>query len=122
MKLKSLFETKGLNRKERVAFKLHMWAEILEGFSVGAIALNEFVFLKSLDGASYLVGVLFQVSIAIMLFSIFLISLSEEQKIKSDYLKLLLWSKTSFVQTVHKGRCVKRVQQLLRINYHIRGM
>ena len=68
-----------------------MWAEILEGFSVGAIALNEFVFLKSLDGDSYLVGVLFQVSIAIMLFSIFFNQLIRRTSNKKRLFRLSIW-------------------------------
>ena len=89
--MKSLFNTEGLSLREKVAFKLHMQGEIFEAFSIGAIALNEFIFLKSLDGASYLLGVLFQVSIAIMLLSIVFNQLIRRTNNKKKLYKLSIW-------------------------------
>ena len=67
--MRSLFFPKDLNEREKKAYRLHLISEILDAFSIGAVSLTEFVFLKSLDGSPYLVGVLFQASVIVMLFS-----------------------------------------------------
>ncbi len=67
--MRSLFFPEDLNEREKKAYRLHMISEILDAFSIGAVSLTEFVFLKSLDGSPYLVGVLFQASVIVMLFS-----------------------------------------------------
>ncbi|MFO7811082.1 MAG: MFS transporter, partial [Candidatus Delongbacteria bacterium] len=80
-----------LTAREKVAYKLHLTAEIFEAFSIGAIALHEFVFLKSLDGESYLVGVLLQVSLVVMLFSILFNQLIRRTDDKKKLYKISIW-------------------------------
>ncbi|MBN2788929.1 MAG: MFS transporter [Candidatus Delongbacteria bacterium] len=87
-----LLSTIGLYRREKVAFKLHLWAEIFEAFSVGAISLNEFVFIKSLDGPSVLVGVILQVSLIVMLFSVIFNQLIKRTDDKKKLYRISIWA------------------------------
>jgi len=66
----SFLDFSGLTLKEKVTLKYHIISALLEGIAVGFLGLNEFIFLKSLDAPSYLIGVLFQISIIVMLFSV----------------------------------------------------
>jgi Na+/melibiose symporter-like transporter len=66
----SFMDFSGLTLKEKVTLKYHIISAFLEGFAVGFLGLNEFIFLKSLDAPSYLLGVLFQISMVVMLFSV----------------------------------------------------
>jgi len=65
-----ILDFSGLTLKEKVTLKYHIISALLEGFAVGFLGLNEFIFLKSLDAPSYLLGVLFQISMVVMLFSV----------------------------------------------------
>ena len=78
----------GLNLadKERTTFKLHTTYMILEGIMLGVMALNEFVFIKSLNGTNYQLGFLFQFS---MLVFLFLILINEFLKRVQNRKKLL---------------------------------
>jgi len=89
--LKSLFFPKGLNERENKAYRLHLTAELLEAFSIGAIGLTEFVFLKSLNGSSYLVGVILQVSLIVMLFSVIFNQLIRRTGDKKRLYKISIW-------------------------------
>lgn len=60
-----------LTGTEKYTFKLHVAYSVLEGVILGALALNEFVFLKSLKGTDYNMGLLFLFSTAVMVFSLF---------------------------------------------------
>lgn len=61
-----------LNEVEKRTFRLHMVYSIIEGIILGVLALNEFVFLKSLKGSNVQVGLLFQASVFVLVFSIFM--------------------------------------------------
>jgi MFS family permease len=63
----TLFNLKGLNPAESRTFKLHLAYNIIEGFIAGVLALNEFVFIKSLHGSNYLLSFLFQFSVIVLL-------------------------------------------------------
>ncbi|MFN3557006.1 MAG: MFS transporter [Bacteroidales bacterium] len=58
--------------RERKAFALHMSYSFLEGIIAGIIILNEFVFVKSLQGSNYQLAVLFQFSMMVFLLLIFM--------------------------------------------------
>lgn len=60
-----------LNVIEKKVFRLHLIYSLLEGFALGVLALNEFVFLKSLNGNNYQLGLLFQFSVVVFCFLIF---------------------------------------------------
>ncbi|NCC74292.1 MAG: MFS transporter [Sphingobacteriia bacterium] len=61
----------GLCCEERRTFRLHLSYSIIEGFILGVLALNEFVFIKSLQGSNYQLGVLFQFSMLVFLLLLF---------------------------------------------------
>lgn len=62
---------KSLNNNEKSAFTLHLTYEILNGVMLGVLALNEFVFLRSMQGSNYQMSVLFQFSMMVFLFLVF---------------------------------------------------
>lgn len=57
--------------EERRTFRLHIAYSIIEGFILGILALNEFVFIKSLLGSNYQLSVLFQFSMLVFVLLIF---------------------------------------------------
>lgn len=59
-----------LNKLERFTFRRHLLYMSIEGIILGVLALNEFVFIKSLHGSNYQLGFLFQFSMIIFLFLI----------------------------------------------------
>lgn len=59
-----------LNSRESRTFKLHLVYMLIEGFVLGVLALNEFVFIKSINGTNYQLGILFQFSMIVFLFLI----------------------------------------------------
>ncbi len=58
--------------RERKTFLLHMSYSFLEGIIAGLIILNEFVFVKSLQGSNYQLAVLFQLGVVVFLLLIFM--------------------------------------------------
>lgn len=74
---------------EKRTFKLHLIYSIIEGIILGVLALNEFVFIKSLKGTNYELGFLFQFS---MLVFIFLVFINEFIKRTQNKQKLLRWT------------------------------
>jgi MFS family permease len=60
-----------LNSNEKKTFRLHLTHSIIEGIILGILVLNQFVFIKSLNGSSYLLGILFQFSVVAFVFLIF---------------------------------------------------
>ena len=61
-----------LTQREGRTFSLHMAYSVIEGVIAGVLALNEFVFIRSLLGTSYQLGVLFQFSMVVFLALIFI--------------------------------------------------
>ncbi|MCD4833409.1 MAG: MFS transporter [Bacteroidales bacterium] len=61
---------KNLNKQEVKSFKLHVSFSVIDGLIRGALILNEFVFVKSLNGSSYQLSFLFQSSVIVLLLSI----------------------------------------------------
>lgn len=77
------------SEQEKRTFQLHLIYSIIEGIILGVLALNEFVFIKSLKGSNYELGVLFQFS---MLVFIFLVFINEFIKRTQNKKKLLRWT------------------------------
>ncbi len=75
--------------EERRTFNLHLSYSVIEGVILGVLALNEFVFIKSLHGSNYQLGVLFQFSMVVFLFLVFI---NEFIKRTSNKRKLLRWT------------------------------
>ena len=78
--------TKSLSSSEKRTFGLHTAYMVIEGFVLGILALNEFVFIKSLHGSNYQLSFLFQFS---MLVFLFLIVINEYLKRVKNRKKLL---------------------------------
>ncbi len=60
-----------LTKTEKKTFRIHIIYSILEGFILGVLALNEFVFVRSLLGSDYQLGFLFQFSMIVFIFLLF---------------------------------------------------
>ena len=73
---------------ERKTFRLHFIYYAIEGIMLGVLALNEFVFIKSLKGTNFQVGFLFQFSSLVLVFSIFFNKWISRIKSKK---RLLIW-------------------------------
>lgn len=65
-----LFNLKLIPR-ERIAFRLHLSYSAIEGIILGILALNEFVFIKSMAGKPIQLAFLFQFSMLVFLLSAF---------------------------------------------------
>ncbi|MEA3317935.1 MAG: hypothetical protein U9R54_08260, partial [Bacteroidota bacterium] len=62
---------KNITPSEKNTFKLHTLYTAIDGLIKGALILNEYIFIKSLKGTSYQLGMLFQFSVLVLIFSIF---------------------------------------------------
>ena len=82
-----IFSTKNLTDIEKQTYKLHLAYSILEGIVLGVLALNEFVFLKSLKGSSMQLGILFQFSMLVFVGLIFINELIRRTKDKANMLR-----------------------------------
>ncbi|RLD46988.1 MAG: hypothetical protein DRI88_06765 [Bacteroidetes bacterium] len=69
--MRSLLNKMELNTGEQRTFRLHAAYMAIEGIVLGVLALNEFVFIKSLHGSNYQLGFLFQFSMLVFLFLVF---------------------------------------------------
>lgn len=66
-----MFKLNFLTKVEQKTFNLHLIYSIFDGIVLGILALNEFVFIKSLRGSDYQLGFLFQFSVVVFVFLIF---------------------------------------------------
>lgn len=78
---------KDISKTERTTFLFHFIYSFLEGIISGILVLNEFVFLKSLQGSPYQVGVLFQFSMVVLLAAIFINEIVHRVKNKKRLLR-----------------------------------
>ena len=77
------------NQHEQRTFKIHLFYSIMEGIILGVLALNEFVFIKSLKGTNYELGFLFQFSMVVFIFLVFINEFIKRSKNKK---RLLQWT------------------------------
>jgi MFS family permease len=59
-----------MNNIEKKTFSLHLIYTLIDGCLKGCFIMNEFIFLRSMKGSHYQVGVLFQLSMVLLLLSI----------------------------------------------------
>ena len=78
---------KSLNVKEKRTFYLHMTFQIIDGMMRAALWINEYVFIKSLNGSSYQLSFLFQSSVIVLLLSILFNELINRAKKKKKLLR-----------------------------------
>lgn len=56
---------------EKKTFRLHFLHSVLEGVIMGLLALNEYIFVRSLKGSEFLLSILFTTTVFVLIFSIF---------------------------------------------------
>ena len=84
-----IFSKLNLNPQEAKTFKLHVLYNSIEGIILGVIALNEFVFLKSLHGSNYQMSFLFQFSMLVFTFLIFFNEYLKRVKNRKKFLRII---------------------------------
>jgi len=72
-----------LKINEKKIFGLHLLYSIIEGILFGVVALNEFVFIKSLKGTEMQLAVLFQASVIVFVFTVVIHELLKRYKKKT---------------------------------------
>lgn len=80
-----------LNEVEKDTFRKHIFYMLLEGVILGVLALNEFVFVKSLQGSNYQLGFLFQFSMLVFLFLILINEFLKRVKSRRKLLRRTAW-------------------------------
>lgn len=83
----NILKSNNINQLEKQTYKLHLAYSVLEGIVLGVLALNEFVFLKSLNGSSMQLGILFQFSVLVFVGLIFINELIRRTKNKAKMLR-----------------------------------
>ncbi|NLJ06785.1 MAG: MFS transporter [Sphingobacteriales bacterium] len=77
---------------EKKTFRLHFLHSILEGVILGLLALNEYIFIRSMKGSEFLLSILFTTTVFVLIFSVFSHEFLKRYKNKR---KLLIY--TAFV-------------------------
>ncbi|MBW6489768.1 MAG: MFS transporter [Lentimicrobium sp.] len=77
-----------LSPDERRTFRLHLGYTVLDNFVMGVLALNEFVFLRSLNGSSYQLSFLFQFSVIVFIFLILIAEWLKRVRNKQKLIRL----------------------------------
>jgi hypothetical protein len=80
---------KDLEQRERKAFRLHLGYSAIDGMMRGALIMNEFVFIKSLKGSSYQLGMLFQFTVIVLIFSVIFNELLRRSSNKKRFLRIV---------------------------------
>lgn len=80
---------KPLNKREIIAFKLHLIYSFIEGIILGVFALNEFVFIKSMHGNNLQLGLLFQTSVVVFLLLFFINNFLKKVKNKRKLIQIV---------------------------------
>lgn len=78
-----------LSKDENHTFFLHMAYSVIEGVILGVLALNEFVFIKSMSGSNLQLGVLFQLSMVVFIFLVFINEFIKRAKNKKRLLRIV---------------------------------
>lgn len=71
---------------EKKSFSLHIIYALIDGCLKGAFIMNEFIFLRSMKGGNYEVGVLFQLSMVLLVFSVIFNEVLKRSKSKKRLL------------------------------------
>jgi len=66
-----------------------MTYSLIEGFMTGVFILNEFIYIKSLQGSNYELSILFQFSVVVLIISVFTNQLMETLRNKKRLLRLI---------------------------------
>jgi len=85
--MKRLFGIGALSDAEQRTFSLHIGYSLVDGILTGLIALNEFVFVKSLMGSGYQASLLFQFATVVFILLIFFNEFLKRVRNKKGLLK-----------------------------------
>ncbi len=77
-----------LEPNEKRTFILHLLYSVLDGILYGALALNEFILLKSLKGTDIQVGLLFEIPAVVLLFGVIFNEIIRRSKNKKRLLRI----------------------------------
>lgn len=75
-----------MNRTEKKTFSLHIIYSIIEGCIKGNFIMNEFIFLRSIKGGEYQLGILFQFSMLLLILAVVFNELLKRSKRKKRLL------------------------------------
>jgi len=78
-----------LNFTERRTYRLHLSYSIIEGIILGVLALNEFVFVRSINGSNYQLSILFQLTTVLLIFAVFFHELIKRVTNKRKMLRIV---------------------------------
>jgi len=84
-----IFNQNNFSNQERKTFGLHLIFSIIDGIILGALALNEFVLIKSLNGSNLQLVLLVEFGVALLTFSIFMNELLQRTKNKKKMLRII---------------------------------
>ena len=111
---------KNLTVSEKSVFKIHLLYSMIEGIILGVIALNEFVFIKSLSGNSYSLGILFQFSVIVLLVSVPLNKILSRFYTNPNFIKILaLVTRIPLIFLFFFPKDMHSIPKSLKIEYHI---
>jgi hypothetical protein len=77
-----------LDQNEKLTFRSHLIYQSMDGIILGILAMNEFVFLKSIKGSSYELGFLLQFAALVFLFLVLFIEFRKRVRNKRRMLRL----------------------------------
>ncbi len=77
-----------LSKQEKRVFRYHLVYSVIDGTLYGALALNEFILLKSLKGTDYQVGILFQIPAVVLLFGVIFNELIRRSQNKKRFIRM----------------------------------
>jgi len=78
-----------VSHSELGVFRIHILFSIIQGVIMGVFALNEFVFIKDMLGSKFQLSTLLQMSVILMLFSVFV---NEFLRRIQNKKKMLIWA------------------------------
>ena len=84
----SHFVSTSLDPKEKITFRYHLTYQSIDGIILGILAMNEFVFLKSIRGSSYELGFLLQFAALVFLFLVLFIEFRKRIRNKKRMLRI----------------------------------
>ncbi len=79
-----------MTKREKETFRKHFLFSILDGIVIGALALNEFVFVHSLHGSEWGLSFLFQFSVIVLLVSVFINEYLKRYRDKKKILRYVI--------------------------------
>lgn len=77
-----------ISLKERKVFWLHLLYSVIQGVILGVFALNEYVFIKDMDGSDFQLSVLLQFNVLVLLFTIIINQFTKRYRNKKKLMRM----------------------------------